>query len=518
MGTTWCLWCVHASLLLCILNSVDGQAIDGCPMYGCRPSGSFSYAFDAPRYNATIGWSVENFVGPIPEAMGCVGNSVALVCQSNGPGPADTGLMSLDLSDGKVRWRDPILRFPVLPVMDVDGNIWASDGFNLMHYDTNGKPISDQIRLDPDMRPLLGINYIPDNDFILLVSGNGQITTKTSDGTPMAELVLKGSVERANGTFLPVAPAVVNGNRFYVLTEFAPDNGAEVGNLGLQRLYAIDTFSRMTGRIEIAWYANFERESRQKNSKTGPLRYRPKSWRRKLRRTLKNEALPKPSILYDKFLNTIYISLPPPMLRNGRDTPNAMEYLIGVKDLNNDSALVFRAPRSGINLVAYEMNTQEPQPNAGDQLWVSVTDGNLLAIGRDGNISKAIKLEDVLKTKFKITSKLTVMRAREADEDFLVFGIEVEETPEEFLNVLEHFNIKTSEPTPTKFVLGVDTPENDKASSRPFFPLAWMVATPDDSVVNGQIIGIQSTDASTKDMLVVFSQVEGKFGKYFTIV
>jgi hypothetical protein len=66
------------------------QTIDGCPMYGCRPSGTFSFALNAPRDNVTIGWVNDYFLGPIPEALGCVGNSMTLVCQSNGPGPGDT--------------------------------------------------------------------------------------------------------------------------------------------------------------------------------------------------------------------------------------------------------------------------------------------------------------------------------------------------------------------------------------------------------------------------------------------
>ena len=48
------------------------------------------------------------------------------------------------------------------------------------------------------------------------------------DGTPLASVALQGSVERSNGTFLPVAPAVVNGNRVYVLTEFSPDKDAVI--------------------------------------------------------------------------------------------------------------------------------------------------------------------------------------------------------------------------------------------------------------------------------------------------
>lgn len=44
-----------------------------------------------------------------------------------------------------------------------------------------------------------------------------------ADGTPLASLYLNGTVERSNGTFLPVAPAVVKGSRVYVLTEFVPE-------------------------------------------------------------------------------------------------------------------------------------------------------------------------------------------------------------------------------------------------------------------------------------------------------
>ena len=77
-------------LLALILGQGKGQAIDGCPLWGCRPSGTFSFSLDVPKTNATVDWVSEFFIGPVPEAAGCVGNSESLVCQSNGPGPADT--------------------------------------------------------------------------------------------------------------------------------------------------------------------------------------------------------------------------------------------------------------------------------------------------------------------------------------------------------------------------------------------------------------------------------------------
>lgn len=83
-------WILMLLMLTNILSPGNSQSIDGCPMYGCRPSGTFSFPLDVPRSNVSIGWVADYFIGPIPEAMGCVGNSVNLVCQSNGPGPSDT--------------------------------------------------------------------------------------------------------------------------------------------------------------------------------------------------------------------------------------------------------------------------------------------------------------------------------------------------------------------------------------------------------------------------------------------
>ena len=47
----------------------------------------------------------------------------------------------------------------------------------------------------------------------------------SKDGTPVVELFLHGTVERSNGTFVPVASPVSRGNRFYLLTEFVPTSG-----------------------------------------------------------------------------------------------------------------------------------------------------------------------------------------------------------------------------------------------------------------------------------------------------
>lgn len=38
----------------------------------------------------------------------------------------------------------------------------------------------------------------------------------------------RGSEERMNGTFIPIAPPVVNGHRIYILTAFRPDNNVNI--------------------------------------------------------------------------------------------------------------------------------------------------------------------------------------------------------------------------------------------------------------------------------------------------
>ena len=74
-------------LTLCTLclTLCGSQTILSCPSYGCKPSGSFSFALNYPHANASIAWSTDFFIGPIPNALGCVGNSNNIICQTNGP-------------------------------------------------------------------------------------------------------------------------------------------------------------------------------------------------------------------------------------------------------------------------------------------------------------------------------------------------------------------------------------------------------------------------------------------------
>ena len=49
-----------------------------------------------------------------------------------------------------------------------------------------------------------------------------------ADGIPEASLTLRAVVERASGTFLPVAQPVIYGKRAYILMQFVPDSHRQV--------------------------------------------------------------------------------------------------------------------------------------------------------------------------------------------------------------------------------------------------------------------------------------------------
>lgn len=71
-------------LIFAVAGTGNGQEINGCPSFGCNPMGTFSYKLTVPT-NASIGWKSDFFIGPLPEGLGCVGNSNNLICQFNSP-------------------------------------------------------------------------------------------------------------------------------------------------------------------------------------------------------------------------------------------------------------------------------------------------------------------------------------------------------------------------------------------------------------------------------------------------
>lgn len=266
----------------------------------------------------------------------------------------------------------------------------------------------------------------------------------------------------------------------------------------------------MADRMSIAWYANFEKERRQQASQA--LHYIPKSFKHYIGSKQYDLSVRKPSLLLDSAIETVYVSLPPPMSvpRPSEGSLSGDDRLVAVRDTGNDSAMVFTTSHSVQNMALYERNMGT---NAGDQLWASVSDCKLLAVDKNGNISKVIDVAEILKADCTITSKLTTARAREVDEDMLLFGIHVPNATEEFTQLSAMFGVDVTKETQKHYVIAIDTPENAPGSEG--MPVVFMIPTPEDTQVFGQIIGFKRDDG--KSQLVVFSQTEGQFGKIFTI-
>ena len=318
--------------------------------------------------------------------------------------------------------------------------------------------------------------------------------------------------------------------------------------LGLQRLYAIDVFDRMNDRIKVAWYANFEREvtdhSNVHNNKFPEiLRFHPSRWRRRLLRKSRNQPeLLTPSLLWDKEASMLFVSLPPPEVDG---IQNAMSTFWGLKDNGTYAEFVFHSYASVTNMVLFEIDsterlkiennhhkriplkqlletvydrsgnsspsTNQNVPKAGSQLWVSLDDGKICAVERDGNISNTIDLPAILKVDFKITSKMVTVRSRMYDEDTLIFGIKLTNSTPGFKTFLMSHGI--AQINATAFLVAIDTPINANIEQ---FPVWWLVPTPDDIVVTGQIVGVPGTDKRL-DQIIYFAKKEGSFSKIVSI-
>ena len=70
-------------LMTSFFRGIGSLPVNGCPMLGCRPSGTFGFDLDISGQVA-LAWP-KSFKQPsTPEALGCVGNGELIVCQGDG--------------------------------------------------------------------------------------------------------------------------------------------------------------------------------------------------------------------------------------------------------------------------------------------------------------------------------------------------------------------------------------------------------------------------------------------------
>lgn len=75
------------SILVLISIVFAGKAypvsVDSCPMYGCRPFGTFSYTLKMTS-NVGMAWPRNFIQGALTNSLGCAANNINIVCQAKG--------------------------------------------------------------------------------------------------------------------------------------------------------------------------------------------------------------------------------------------------------------------------------------------------------------------------------------------------------------------------------------------------------------------------------------------------
>ncbi|XP_045190959.2 uncharacterized protein LOC123547770 [Mercenaria mercenaria] len=481
------------AFFLGIIHITGGLVIDGCPLFGCRPSGSFSFYLQVPRENVTVKWVSSFVLDPVPNTLGCVADSVNIVCPSNGPFSEDKGYVSLFVENGTIRWRDRVLHYPTLPLLDNYGDVTGSDGENLVHYDRNGKlyPIIKCYGLKPMFSmQLVGTMYL------LLVSEQGGLVVRDTNAIPVAEIFLNDTVQRSNGTFLPISQPVVNGQRFYLLTEFVPESeNFSPSVLNLQRLYAIDIHNRPADIMTIAWFYNFEMEHTDIPADTVV----PRSEKMKY---IMSSIQAKQNLLWDYSSQSVYVSLPPPYMSNRQST------FWGFRDEGNSSSLTIRSQLDVTHLATFEADSDvNDANNRGSYLWVSTSDSKFCTVRSDGNISRTIDINSIFGTDVVITSKVGLVRENDTADDILLFGAKVTESTDKFRHVISAFpNAKLND---VFYFVAIDT-------SSPSGHILWLKGLPDTYEVKGQITGLSGAAYREKDQIIFYAD-NGKSAKIFSI-
>ncbi|XP_062603981.1 uncharacterized protein LOC134265786 [Saccostrea cucullata] len=477
--------------------------VESCPMYGCRPSGTFSYDLDI-TVNVSLAWPKPFKQSSSKDLLGCVGNEELIVCQ--GDGQTHRGYISLSVQNGSLVWYDKVLYRPTLPIMDIYGDIVGTDGNKLVKYEADGtleKPVINEENLSP----VYSITF-SDNNIFAIVSKLGMLVTVESNGVPHSFIEFRGWEERMNGTFIPIAPPVVSGHRIYILTAFRPDG--KKSTLSMQRLYAIDIFNVLSGKLKIAWYFNFERLSVATS---------------KIKREVFETTSVEPQILVNTDTNMLYVNLPPL-----QDNSNAIHVVWGFKDdlQSSTPTLLFKTPQAVAGLAMYESSRSIQVNNSGAlkngpwmhlpifrplgsvkeseeidaSLWTVSTDKRLILklSPTDGTVLQHIKLKDLFNMTTTVTSRVMVARSTSSStrSDNLIFGIEVTPSPDgnvskSFKNLCKSHAVN---PGLKYYVISL------RESSLSELYVNWIIGTPNNCPAVGQITGIKRS-GSNKDILVV---------------
>lgn len=355
-------------LMTSFFHGSSSLPVESCPMFGCRPSGTFSYDLDVTN-NVSLAWPKPFRQSESPDTLGCLGNEEIVVCQ--GDGRINRGYVSLNVDNGSLVWSDKVLNHPSLPIMDVYGDIVGTDGRKLVMYEVDGtlvKPIVNEKNLSP----VYSITF-SDNNIFAIVSKKGLLVTVESNGVPHAFMDFRGSEERMNGTFIPIAPPVVNGHRIYMLTAFRPDNNVNVNLPPLQ--YTENAIHLIYG--------------------------------------------------FKDYLNS---TVPTTLFKTPQSVSQLSMYESGIgrletlKTENHGQGVPLQGiyrPRGAINENSDTIN--------GSVLWAVSTDKSLILklSPTDGSVLSQISLKNIFDMPAMVTSRIMVAKSKSPPGEFLIFGIDV---------------------------------------------------------------------------------------------
>ena len=494
------------SLVLCACFSslVTALYIDGCPMYGCRPSGSFSFYSKVPGASASINW-VSNFrYTPVPQPYGCVSNSGHVVCQYNNVFNEDQGYISVNVTDGTIRWQDRVLRHPSLPLLDEYGDVTGSDGTTLVHYGEDGQKFPD-IPCS-NLTPLLNMALVGDAvQYLLLVSTNGNIVVRQTNGIPLGSLTLNATLDGVPGAFLPVSQPVIYEARFYILTRFHSSSTPASGSNVTFRVYAIDVMTDISDRIKVGWYISVGETKGMSPSDT----------------------LTDPqALLFDRGSKLVYVAL------------KSQGELYGILDMGNKANIQFVRKTQVVHMSKFVKDhcglqkhdrkqelCQDTTDDVPSYLWVVTSPSTIAGVSANGSVVVNYDLQKLLKTSVNISSMLSTTKYENTENDTLIFAITAEQLKQSNITFNARFDdievdasIQMTMPRDSadnivSYVVALDT--GKQAGSSEF--VRWTVGVPQNLVVRGQITATSVSGQTDDDMLVAYAELPGKSAAILTI-
>ncbi|KAL5022805.1 hypothetical protein ScPMuIL_001960 [Solemya velum] len=463
-------FCFCLIVCLNIGENAARQTVEGCPIYGCNTAGTFSHRANIPRSNVSIVWNSGPFSGVNPNALGCVGNDADLVCQYIGPN--STGLASFNARNGSVRWRDDILHYPPLPLMNIVGDVIGSDGSRLVKYDVDGQLYRPVIEFAP--RNIYSMT-LTDDGLLLMVSREGVLLTYETNGVPYSFIWLNDTVDAESGTFCPIAPAVINVNRAYIITEFKPANGSSKV-IKLRRIYAVDIPKTMVGKMKVAWHLDMANLSIMTSDKTA-LSRRPIGKRR-----FRTQLPSTPQLLYSSVSNMLYASVPA--------TNSTTPFVLSLRDKGTTAEMAFKIPVAASGMALYTTDTihhakSKPKKPSIHTSTLWLYDSTTITIWgvspTNGTSLNTIELKKILQVNDLLVSSNISVSSNDAGGHVLFLSVKIE--PEAQSGQFKQAFSKSELADSTSFAAAIDGSVSGGV-------LLWLLPVPLDAEVVGQFISI----------------------------